>query len=62
MCEIDVCSCVCMYSFCPVVLPELSSSGACIVINSTSTREQINGGCTVMECMVKGEAEGMAEW
>lgn len=55
-----VCACVYMYNFCTAVAPELSSTGACIVINSTSAREQINGGCTVMECMVK--EDGMGEW
>lgn len=44
--------------FCTAVAPELSSTGACTVINSTSAREQINGGCTVMECMVKGDGMG----
>lgn len=59
-----MCSCACVYTedFCTVVAPELSGTGACIVINSTSAREQINGGCTVMECMVKGEADWMGEW
>lgn len=47
-----------VYGFSIVVLPSLSGSGACIVINSTSTREQINGGCTVMECMVKRSSRG----
>lgn len=55
-------ACVCVkayvYGFSIVVLPRLRSSGACIVINSTSTREQINGGCTVMECMVKRRSRG----
>lgn len=51
-------ACVYMYRFCTAVAPELSSTGACIVINSTSAREQINGGCTVMECMVKGDEIG----
>lgn len=46
--------------FCTAVVPELSSTGACTVINSTSAREQINGRCTVMECTVKGD--GMGEW
>lgn len=49
-----------MSDFCTAVAPELSSTEACIVINSTSAREQINGGCTVMECMVKGDGTG--EW
>lgn len=59
-----VCSCACVfiYDYCTAVLPELSSSGAYIGINSTSAREQINGSCTVMECTVKGEGEGTVEW
>lgn len=48
--------------FCALVDSGLSSTEACIVINSTSAREQINGGFTVMECMVWGEEEGMAGW
>lgn len=61
MCLRDRCVpvCVYMYDICTAVVPKLSSSGACLVINSTSAREQINGGCTVMEYRVKGEAERM---
>lgn len=61
MCLRDRCVSVCvyMYDICTAVVPKLSSSGACLVINSTSAREQINGGCTVMEYRVKGEAEEM---
>lgn len=64
MCLKGFFTCMCvfvyMYNFCTAVVPGLSSTGACIVINSTSGGEQINGGCTVMECMVKGS--GMGEW
>lgn len=58
MCERDLCVHVgvYMYDFCSAVGAKLGSSGACIVINSTSGREQINGRCTVMEYTVKGEA------
>lgn len=56
------CVLMCIYDYCTAVLPELSSSGAYIGINSTSAREQINGSCTVMECTVKGEGEGTVEW
>lgn len=49
-----------MYDICTAVVPKLSSSGACIVINSTSAREQINGGCTVMEYRVKGRSRHRA--
>lgn len=39
-----------MCAYVPVFVgpPELSITGACCVINSTSTREQINAGCNVM--------------
>lgn len=39
-------------------MPDLSSTEACTVINSTSAKEQINGGSTVMECLVKGDGIG----
>lgn len=45
--------------FYAAVVPELGSTGACAVINSTSAKEEINGGCTVMEYMVN--VDGMGE-